>query len=273
MPPVADVLGARNIAGGSLRVLLDWLSTSQDAITEASRLWASIPDDEFASREERKEFRCAAVRIGLFLDLATALADNNGPKEFPLSFLLDSPALHGRMRVSQPDVQRQVTRELMVLGFEDEASADAFGLKLADMQKDMIVQLHDAAEVVRDPDGKAHVKRGSHLVDASTMGGPFWGMLFGLLFFAPSLGLAIGTGIGVQHGKLGKTGIDQNVLHEMGDAVPPGKAGWFLLLGLLREDRFLAAVQSTGAKVVRSDLTEAQGKDLKNAFGARNSDK
>ena len=46
--------------------------------------------------------------------------------------------------------------ELMVLGFEDEAAADAFGLELGEMSKDMIVQLQDAAEVVRDPDGKPH---------------------------------------------------------------------------------------------------------------------
>ena len=40
--------------------------------------------------------------------------------------------------------------ELMVLGFENEAEADAFGLKLAQMQHDLIVQLQDAAEVVRN---------------------------------------------------------------------------------------------------------------------------
>ena len=163
--------------------------------------------------------------------------------------------------------------ELMVLGFENEVEADRFGLKLAEMQKDLIVQLQDAAEVVRDPDGMPHVKHDSHLGGAGTLGGAFWGMLFGLLFFVPFLGLAIGAGMGALFGKLGKTGIDQRVLQEMGDAVPPGKAGWFLLIGQLTEDKFLAAVQGTGAKLVRSNLTEAQEKELKNAFGARKHEK
>jgi uncharacterized membrane protein len=35
--------------------------------------------------------------------------------------------------------------ELMVLGFESEADADRFGFTLEQMQKDMIVQLDDAA--------------------------------------------------------------------------------------------------------------------------------
>ena len=136
--------------------------------------------------------------------------------------------------------------ELMVLGFENEVEADRFGLKLAEMQKDMIVQLQDAAEVVRDLDGKPHVKHDSHLV---------------------------GAGMGALFGKLGKTGIDSKVLQEMGDAVPPGKAGWFLLIGQLTEDKFLAAVKGVGATLVRSNLTEAQEKELKDAFGARKHEK
>ena len=159
--------------------------------------------------------------------------------------------------------------ELMVLGFENELEADRFGLKLAEMQKDMIVQLQDAAEVVRDADGKPHVKHGHDLVGAGAMGGAFWGMLFGLLFFVPFLGLAIGAAWGALFGKLGKTGIDQKVLQEMGDAVPAGKAGWFLLIGQMTEDKFMAAEQGTGAKLVRSNLTEEQEKELKHAFGAK----
>ncbi len=135
--------------------------------------------------------------------------------------------------------------ELMVLGFENEAEADSFGLKLAQMQKDLIVQLEDAAEVVRDPDGKPHVKHGHGMVGAGAMGGAFFGMLFGLLFFIPFLGLAIGAGMGALFAKMGKTGIDQQVLQQMGDAVPPGKAGWFLLIGQMTEDKFLAEVQGT----------------------------
>jgi uncharacterized membrane protein len=162
---------------------------------------------------------------------------------------------------------------MMVLGFENEAAADAFGVKLAQLQKDMIVQLEDAAEVVRDTDGKPHVKHGHGLVGVGAMGGAFWGMLFGLLFFIPFLGLAIGAGMGALFGKIGKTGIDKQVLEQMGDAVPPGKAGWFLLIGQLTEDKFLAALEGTNAKVVRTNLTAEQEAQLKEAFGAKKHEK
>jgi uncharacterized membrane protein len=163
--------------------------------------------------------------------------------------------------------------EMMVLGFENEMEADRFGLKLAELQKDMIVQLGDVAEVVRDPDGKPHVKHGSHIVGAGAMGGAFWGMLFGLLFFVPFLGLAIGAGMGALFGKMGKTGIDQQVLSQMGDAVPPGKAGWFLIINQMTEDKFMAAVEGTNAKLVRSNLTAEQEEQLKHAFGAKHHNK
>jgi uncharacterized membrane protein len=163
--------------------------------------------------------------------------------------------------------------ELIVLGFETEAEADNFGLKLAQMQKDMIVQLEDAAEVVRDMDGKPHVKHGASLVGAGALGGAFWGMLFGLLFFIPFLGLAIGAGMGALFGKLGKTGINKQVLEQMGDAVPPGKAGWFLLIGQVTEDKFLAGIEGTHGKVVRTNLSEEQEQELKHAFGARKHEK
>ncbi len=159
--------------------------------------------------------------------------------------------------------------ELMVLGFDNEAEADQFGLKLQGMQAQMIVQLEDAAEVVREPNGKPHVKHGNHMVGVGAMGGAFWGMLFGLLFFVPFLGLAIGAGMGALFGKMGKTGIDQEVLKQMGDAVGPGQAGWFLLIGQVTEDKFLEEIKGTNARVVRTNLTKEQEEQLKHAFGAK----
>jgi len=159
--------------------------------------------------------------------------------------------------------------ELMVLGFDNEAAADEFGLKLQGMQAQMIVQLEDASEVVRDADGKTHVKSGDHLVGVGAMGGAFWGMLFGLLFFMPFLGMAIGAGIGALFGKAGKTGIQKEVLQQMGDAVGPGQAGWFLLISQMTEDKFLEGIKGTNARVVRTNLTKEQEEQLKESFGAK----
>ena len=70
-------------------------------------------------------------------------------------------------------------------------------------------------------------------------------------------------------GKLGKTGMNKEVLEQMGDAVPPGKAGWFLVIGQMTEDKFLAAVKGTNATLVRSNLSTEQEEQLKHTFGAK----
>ena len=56
----------------------------------------------------------------------------------------------------------------------------------------------------------------------------------------------------------------------MHDAVPPGKAGWFLVITQMTEDKFMAAVEGTHATLVRSNLTAEQEEQLKHAFGAKN---
>ena len=54
----------------------------------------------------------------------------------------------------------------------------------------------------------------------------------------------------------------------MGDAVPPGKAGWFIVIDSMTEDKFMEAVQGTSAKVVRTNLSHEEEEQLKHAFGA-----
>jgi uncharacterized membrane protein len=44
-------------------------------------------------------------------------------------------------------------------------------------------------------------------------------------------------------------------------------AGWFLLIGQMTEDKFLAAVSGTQATLVRSNLSHEQEEELKLAFG------
>ena len=82
--------------------------------------------------------------------------------------------------------------DLIVLAFNSEDGALKLRDKLLSMQKGHLIELADAAVVVRGQDGKAKVKQLHSLVGAGALGGAFWGMLIGLLFFMPWLGLAAG---------------------------------------------------------------------------------
>lgn len=82
--------------------------------------------------------------------------------------------------------------ELIVLAFKNETDALSMRDTLIRMQKMQLITLHDAAVVIRRQDGKTETKQVTSLTGAGALGGAFWGMLIGLLFWMPWLGLAIG---------------------------------------------------------------------------------
>jgi len=112
--------------------------------------------------------------------------------------------------------------ELIVLAFNSEGGAkEALGV-LSQLQKQELIKLSDAATVVRKADGKVKVKQAVDLVGAGALGGAFWGMLIGLIFLVPWLGLAIGAISGAIAGRYSDIGIDDKFIKEVGTTIEPG---------------------------------------------------
>ncbi|MGE3600961.1 MAG: DUF1269 domain-containing protein, partial [Dehalococcoidia bacterium] len=105
---------------------------------------------------------------------------------------------------------------LAVVKFENETGADAMREELGRLQQQELIKLEDAAVVVRRPDGKVKVKQATSLVGAGALGGAFWGMLIGLLFFMPWLGMAVGAASGALGGKMQDIGVDDNFIKQVG---------------------------------------------------------
>jgi uncharacterized membrane protein len=118
---------------------------------------------------------------------------------------------------------------LVVLRFGDMNGAEAMRDRMYDLQKRELITIEDAAVVVRNEKGRAKVKQAHSLVGAGALGGAFWGMLIGLLFFAPWLGLLAGAAGGALSGKLGDIGIDDDFIKEVRNAIEPGNSALFLL--------------------------------------------
>ena len=118
---------------------------------------------------------------------------------------------------------------LVVLRFDDMGGAEAMRNRMYELQKRELIKLEDAAVVVRNEKGRAKVKQAHSLVGAGALGGAFWGMLIGLLFFAPWLGLLAGAAGGALSGKLGDIGIDDDFIKDVRDAIEPGNSALFLL--------------------------------------------
>jgi len=158
--------------------------------------------------------------------------------------------------------------ELVVLAFKDEATATAAKAELFNLQKQQLITLADAALVTRRDDGKVKVKQANDLVGAGALGGAFWGMLIGLFFFMPWMGLAIGAISGAIAGKFSDYGIDDSFIKEVGESVQPGEAALFLMVTKVTEDKVIPEIAKFGPTILRTNLSAEDEAKLKEAMGA-----
>jgi uncharacterized membrane protein len=94
----------------------------------------------------------------------------------------------------------------------------------------------------------------------------FWGGLFGLLFFIPFFGMAVGAGLGALMGKVEKTGIDKDFQDRVRDMLQPGTSALFLVAEKVTPDKAVDALSKYGGTVLKSSLSKAAEKDLQDAL-------
>jgi uncharacterized membrane protein len=157
--------------------------------------------------------------------------------------------------------------ELIVFAFKDETGAAEMSAAIQDLQKQQLITLSDAATVIRKEDGKVMVKQANSLVGTGALGGAFWGMLIGLLFLAPWLGLAVGAVTGALAGKFTDYGIDDKFIKDVGETVEPGHSALFLLIADWTEDKVLDELKKYDPTVLRTSLSKEDEAKLRAAFG------
>lgn len=156
--------------------------------------------------------------------------------------------------------------ELLVFAFDDPTGADQMADSVMSLQKQQLITLSDAAIVHRKEDGKVKIKQAQNLVGAGALGGAFWGMLIGLLFFMPWLGLAIGAVTGAIAGKMADVGIDDDFIKEVGATIEPGTSALFLLVADWTEDKVLAELSQYDATLLRTSLSKEDEAQLRAVF-------
>ena len=167
--------------------------------------------------------------------------------------------------------------ELICIAFKDCDTADHALNELRAMEKEYILDLEDAAIVVRDKDSKVHVKQSVDLVGTGAAhGGAFgalWGTLIGLLFMNPLAGFLVGTatgaGAGALSGALGDYGIDDNFIESLGSTISPGTSAIFLLVRKANEDKVLPRISKYGGTILKTSLTNEDEGRLRAALASQ----
>ncbi len=159
---------------------------------------------------------------------------------------------------------------LTVWKFDTVDGADKALVKLMELQKQLLVEVVDAATVTWTP---GHKKPTTHqLVPTTALGaldGAFWGMLFGFLFFMPMVGAAVGSLIGGLSGHFADYGINDEFINKIRAEITEGKSALFLMTGKVTEDKVAEAFKGMEkGELIRSSLTHEQEKKLREDFTA-----
>ncbi|NJL02007.1 MAG: DUF1269 domain-containing protein [Spirulinaceae cyanobacterium RM2_2_10] len=155
---------------------------------------------------------------------------------------------------------------LVAIGFDDPYKADEVLLTLSRLQKEHLIDLEDAAVVVKDKEGKAKVKQAQDLVTAGVLSGGFWGLLFGTLLFAPVLGLAAGAAAGALGGKFTDIGINDDFMKELGETLTPNTSALFVLVRNATPDKVIGELKPYHGKILRTSLSADDEAKLKAAM-------
>lgn len=151
--------------------------------------------------------------------------------------------------------------------FDDEDGAEAASRTLSELHRQGALNLIDAA-VVTWPAGSRR-PRASQVVTStgkSALGGSFWGLLLGVIFFAPLLGLAVGAAAGALGGTLRDAGIGDSFIQQARDAVTPGTSALFVVSSDVDVEQVRAAFPSHRATLIHTNLTPAQDAALREYF-------
>ena len=147
---------------------------------------------------------------------------------------------------------------LIVTVFNDESTAFEMRAALAKMQKEYLIDMDDAVVVTKSQEGKVKLHQALNLTTAGAVGGSFWGMLIGLIFLNPLLGLAVGAGAGALSGALSDIGVDDKMMKELADSLKPGSSALFVLVRKATTDKVLEGLKPFAGKgkVFRTSLSK-----------------
>jgi uncharacterized membrane protein len=158
---------------------------------------------------------------------------------------------------------------LVVLAFDTETGAEQMRDDLMRLQKEHLIGLDDAAVAVRNKDGKVKIKQVTSLAGTEALGGAFWGLLIGLIFFVPVFGLVVGAAAGALAGKYADVGVDDKFIKEVGNTIQPGNSALFLLVRDATPDKVMDELKKyKNVKVLKTSLSKEQEDQLRQAFAA-----
>jgi uncharacterized membrane protein len=156
--------------------------------------------------------------------------------------------------------------DLVVIVYPSEAKAEEVRQRLLKLQQEYLITINDAAIAVKTESGSIKLNQ---LVNTTAIGaasGSFWGLLIGVLFLNPIIGVALGAASGALGGALSDFGINDSFMKELAASIQPGNAALFVLIKNMTADKVLNEIKDAGGVVLKTSLDETKEKVLRDAL-------
>ena len=157
----------------------------------------------------------------------------------------------------------------IVITFDNPDEAGKVRQALSKVEGGGYLSLDDSAIVIKDEEGKVHIK---NEVDRGVKVGAVGGSILGLLFlglFAPIAGLVVGALGGALVGSVVDLGVDQKFVKDVSDDLKPGTSALFVIVREANPAVAIAALKPYKGTVYHTTLTTEAEESLRQVLSRR----
>ena len=156
--------------------------------------------------------------------------------------------------------------DLVVIVYPSEAKAEEVRQRLLKLQKEYLITINDAVIAVKTETGAVKLNQLVNTTAVGAASGSFWGLLVGVLFLNPIIGVALGAASGALGGALTDFGINDAFMKDLAASIQPGNAALFLLIKNMTADKVLKEIRDAGGVVLKTSLDETKEQILRDAL-------
>jgi Predicted membrane protein len=156
--------------------------------------------------------------------------------------------------------------DLIVIVYPSEDKAEEVRQRLFKLQKEYLITINDAVIAVKTEGGTVKLNQLVNTTAVGAASGSFWGLLIGVLFLNPIIGVALGAASGALGGALSDFGINDNFMKELAASIKPGDAALFVLIKNMTADKVLNEIKDAGGTVLKTSLDETKEQVLRDAL-------
>lgn len=171
--------------------------------------------------------------------------------------------------IGEEDGNARLMSNLVVVAYNDEYRAAEALATLRRLDDDDLIDLEDAVVVTKDAEGKITIQESQSLTAAGVVGGGFWGLLTGAIFFAPVVGAMMVAQSGARSRQLSDLGVHEEFVRATGEHLAPRTSELFVLVRSATPERVVQHLAPFGGEVLRTTLTPDTEAKLRRALNER----